>query len=156
MRFLMPPVVITEGEKAADAARAALGKAYVVVATVYGASGTPSAQALAHLRGRTVILWPDASPKGKSHVDRIATALAGIAAEVRVVEPPPDAPEEWDAADASADQVRELVATAQPLKPSASEPSPNQFFGEHGLLLETLGRLIAEEGHIRRGEDERL
>lgn len=63
------PLVVTEGEKAADAA-AALG--CDAIATVCGASSTPNVEALADCRGRDVLLWPDNDDQGRKHMDRIA------------------------------------------------------------------------------------
>jgi hypothetical protein len=50
------------------------------------------------LRGRQVMLWPDKDGPGWAHMERIAAALQGIAAEVRLFEWP-DAPDKGDAAD---------------------------------------------------------
>lgn len=94
-------VVVTEGEKAADALRGstALREAGIgAVGTVTGASGTPGPAALAALRGRRVVLWPDNDGAGFEHMGRIAEALSGIAEEVRWFEWE-DAPEKGDAAD---------------------------------------------------------
>jgi putative DNA primase/helicase len=54
-------VFVCEGEKAADALNTA-GK--LAIATVCGANVTPSSAVLEPLRGRKVILWPDADEKG--------------------------------------------------------------------------------------------
>ena len=66
--------------------------------SVTGAAKTPSPQALEVLRGRTVILWPDADSAGREHMDRIAAALQGVASEVRIFEWE-GAPAKGDAAD---------------------------------------------------------
>lgn len=50
------PVVITEGEKAADALRQVK---VLALGTVTGASSAPSLDALRPLAGRRVFLWPD-------------------------------------------------------------------------------------------------
>ena len=66
------PVVVVEGEKAADA----LAEVYpAVLGTVTGASGTPGAEALEVLRSRRVVLWPDNDEEGRRHMARIAEAL---------------------------------------------------------------------------------
>jgi hypothetical protein len=102
------PVVVTEGEKAADALRRA---GIMGVGTVTGSSGTPSAESLEVLRGRKVILWPDNDKGGFEHMGRVAEGLVDVAAELLWYEWP-DAPEKGDAADlpTSALDITELEA----------------------------------------------
>jgi len=89
------PVVVVEGEKAADA----LAEVYPdVVGTVTGASETPGQEALAVLRDRLIVLWPDNDDPGRAHMQRVAQRLGGIAKEVRVYEPE-GTPDKGDAAD---------------------------------------------------------
>lgn len=90
-----PAVVVTEGEKAAAAL---ISVGVVAVGTVTGAAGTPSAASLEALRGRHVVLWPDADDVGIGHMTRIGAALAGVAASVRWATWL-DAPAHGDAAD---------------------------------------------------------
>ena len=66
------PVVVTEGEKAADALMA---KGIAAVGTVTGASGTPGDEALAVLLPFRTVLWPDNDEQGRNHMRRIAEAL---------------------------------------------------------------------------------
>ncbi len=75
------PVAVVEGEKSADA----LNGAGVILAlgTVTGAGGTPGHEALEVLRGREVILWPDADEPGRKHMRRVAERLEGVAELVR-------------------------------------------------------------------------
>lgn len=89
------PVVLTEGEKPA-AALLAIG--IPALGTVTGASSTPGAESLSILRGRDVVLWPDADDIGRAHMHRIAQALQGVARLVRWIEWP-DAPPGGDAFD---------------------------------------------------------
>lgn len=89
------PVVLCEGERAADAV-ARLG--IEAVGSVCGASATLSPAAAALLAGREVWLWPDADDQGKAHMDRNASALAAAGARVRFIEWA-DAPPKGDAAD---------------------------------------------------------
>jgi hypothetical protein len=66
------PVIVVEGEKAADA----LARVYPpVLGTVTGAGNTPGPEALEVLRDRRVILWPDNDDEGRRHMARIAEAL---------------------------------------------------------------------------------
>ncbi len=78
------PLFVTEGEKAADRLLAIGAQA---VGTVTGAAGAPSAETLEVLSGREVVLWPDADAPGKTHMERIAGLLDGIAASVRTFAP---------------------------------------------------------------------
>lgn len=75
-------VVVTEGEKAADAARR-LG--LLALGTSTGASSAPSPAALAPLKGRTVLLWPDADDEGRRHMERVGRNLRGIVSSVATI-----------------------------------------------------------------------
>jgi putative DNA primase/helicase len=100
-RAVGAPVLIAEGEKAADAA-AALLTGY---AACTWASGCQSAlsMALQPLRGRDVVLWPDADAVGREAMAKLAARLLALDCTVRVVAVPTDLPEGWDLADALAD-----------------------------------------------------
>ncbi|MEJ7654176.1 MAG: toprim domain-containing protein, partial [Chloroflexia bacterium] len=105
-------VVVAEGEPAADAL---LEKDIAAVATVTGASGTPSDDSLQLLLGRTVYLWPDADTAGIEHMDRLGERLRALGCEdVRVVRG-------VDAADVVGGDVRRLLSKARPWQP----PKPN-------------------------------
>ena len=92
------PVVLAEGEKAADAAGRLLPD-HVAVATFGGAGGAGKADWSALAR-RRVVIWPDADEPGKQYAAVASRCLALASAEVSIVAPPADAPEGWDAADA--------------------------------------------------------
>jgi len=82
-------IVITEGEKAADAV-AALG---VVATTWAGGTGavgegertTWTAQFAEHFRGAHLALWPDNDDVGRAAMAKIAAVLRGVAAEVLTI-----------------------------------------------------------------------
>ena len=93
------PIIVTEGEKAASAL---VDEGFHAVATVTGASGTPSDDVLADLEGRAVVLWPDADDVGREHMARVGEHLADRAA-VGWIEPPGDVDKGWDAYDAIAE-----------------------------------------------------
>jgi hypothetical protein len=76
------PIILVEGEKAADALAV---RGFHALATVTGASGTPSVEPLAVLHGRDVIVWPDNDAIGRKHMTRIAQMLHGKAARVRML-----------------------------------------------------------------------
>ncbi|CAN5863192.1 hypothetical protein BH24CHL6_BH24CHL6_09320 [soil metagenome] len=93
-------IVITEGEKAADALLAIGSQA---LGTVTGAATAPGPAACQVLRARNVLLWPDADEPGRKHMRTVAERLARVASSVRWLEPPTDVASGWDAADAFAD-----------------------------------------------------
>lgn len=132
-------VVITEGEKAADAARR-LG--LLALGTSTGASSAPSPAALAPLRGREVILWPDADPEGGKHMTRVARNLRDLATTVRTLSWP-DAPPKGDAADfvrcglGREDFDRLLAAT--PARAAADRDCPLRYL--HDGVAEALAEL---------------
>lgn len=88
-------VIITEGEKAADYARR-LG--LLALGTSTGAGACPSPEAMAPLKGRKVVLWPDNDDDGRRHMGLVKAALKDIAASVAVLTWK-DAPPKGDAAD---------------------------------------------------------
>ena len=146
----LAPIVLVEGEKAADALTTA---GVPALASVTGAAATPSAATLAELAGRSVILWPDNDEPGRKHMAAIAERLAEVAA-VGTVEWP-EAPAKGDAADfldgtRSADDVRALLAKARPAETYRTladiddsppgelllgmlEDGPNLFYGAGGI-----------------------
>lgn len=86
------PVIVCEGEKAAEAL-ADVG--LLAVATVTGANKTPSDASLAVLQGREVWLWPDNDDLGREHMAKIATRIQPAPKWIKWS----DAPEKGDAAD---------------------------------------------------------
>jgi putative DNA primase/helicase len=112
------PVVVTDGEKACDAA-ARLLSAFAAVTNPNGAKSADKAD-WSPLRGRVVTIWPDADAAGLAFAKVAAKAiLAAGAASVATCAPPRGVSVGWDAADALAagwDEKRaaELVASAAP------------------------------------------
>jgi putative DNA primase/helicase len=111
------PVMVAEGEKAADAASRLL-PAFVVVTSPNGAKGATNAD-WSPLQGREVTIWPDADEPGRSYAEIVTReAIAVAALSVVVISPPADVPDGWDAADASAEgwteaRTAELVQSAK-------------------------------------------
>jgi hypothetical protein len=134
-----PLVVLTEGEKAAQAL---IDVGIQAVGTVTGASATPGRAPLADLNGRKVVLWPDADDVGYDHMKRIATRLRGIATALYWIEVPGAQPHD-DSVEAiarfGADGVLEMV-----LNPGAV-PSV-------GLKVERLG--MGYRGYAKVGKVE--
>jgi putative DNA primase/helicase len=145
-------VLITEGEKAADAA-AALFPSAVCITWPSGCKAIAKAD-WSPVAGRAVTLWPDADDVGRQAMAKLAPLLLQAGArQVRIVTPPPDAPEGWDLADAdwTPEQAAaylianrsapitqpEPAAPAEPVAPAEPEldPPPIPATTEHFTCL---------------------
>lgn len=94
-------IYLTEGELKCDRLNQALrdaGLDALAVATVAGASGTPSDTVLAALVDYDVVLWPDNDDPGRGHMQRIAVWLVARGESPRWVHWP-EAPAKGDVAD---------------------------------------------------------
>lgn len=109
------PVIVTEGEKAAQALYVHLTKRniaiakregiklpkapYVVLGTVTGAAEVPQPEVFNSIKDRVVYLWPDNDKSGKEHMNKVAAVLktvSDIPARILVWD---EAPDKGDAAD---------------------------------------------------------
>jgi putative DNA primase/helicase len=112
------PVVVTEGEKAADAA-AELLPDMVVVTSPNGSKSAAKAD-WSVLRARRVMIWPDADTAGMEYAQAVARQLAAIGSEtVTIISPPHGVATGWDADDAKNDgwdqaRAEQIVADALP------------------------------------------
>ncbi|WP_244441307.1 DUF3987 domain-containing protein [Methylosinus trichosporium] len=110
------PVIVCEGEKSADAAGRLLPD-YVAVTSMNGADNAGKADWSA-LRGRRVVIWPDADEKGARYADAVAAlSLAAGATSVAIVDLPEASPKGADAADfeelgGAPDAAAEFIADA--------------------------------------------
>jgi putative DNA primase/helicase len=95
------PVLISEGEKSADAA-AGLFPDHACI-TWCGGTGGLNVSDWSVLTGRSVTLWPDADGPGRQTMAKLAQRLLPIASAVVVVKVPPALPDGWDLADAAAE-----------------------------------------------------
>ncbi|KZK79380.1 hypothetical protein PsW64_03004 [Pseudovibrio sp. W64] len=122
------PIVIVEGEKAADAARRLLPR-HVCISSSGGSNAAKKADWSA-LAGREVIIWPDADEAGLKFADEVVSCLEKVgAASVTVLVPPDGVPKSWDAADALADewtpeQAEDLVLSSQVEDAQGPEAKP--------------------------------
>jgi hypothetical protein len=91
------PVLVVEGEKAADAATMRF-KDYVVVTSPGGSNAARKAE-WSPLKGRRAVIWPDADEPGSKYADTVADLLQDITASTHVVAIPPSMPRGWDLAD---------------------------------------------------------
>lgn len=130
------PVLITEGEKAADAA-AKLLTDYAVCTWSSGCKAFFKTN-WHPLSGRTVILWPDADAPGREAMAKLGPRLQQLGCIVSIVNPPDSLPPGWDLADATdwkPSQVAKVISSAKQLPPlpelkpapepaAAPQPSP--------------------------------
>ena len=117
------PVLIAEGEKAADAAATHLPD-HAVLTWPSGCKAIDKAN-WSPLAGRHLILWPDADDVGRQAMAKLARRLLSITASIAIITPPDDVAAGWDAADATTEQATTLLAAARPIdapQPSAPEP----------------------------------
>jgi putative DNA primase/helicase len=138
------PVIVTEGEKAADAA-AELLPDHVAV-TSPGGSKASGAADWSPLAGRGVRIWPDADEPGQAYARDVLDMLATLspAPTVAVVQPPAGVAEGWDAADALAEGwtpalAAEMIAKAVPASGEGAAASRSSKSATRELLLDLLG-----------------
>jgi putative DNA primase/helicase len=125
-------VIVTEGEKACDAASKLLAD-YVATSAPNGSKSAAKAD-WTPLYGRTVIIWPDADDAGQAFAHEAANCiLKAGAASVHILNPPHGMEEGWDAADALAQgwnkvRIQALMEAAQELesKKPSNEPPPRK------------------------------
>ena len=129
-------VYVTEGEKAANAL-AALG----MIATSPGGAGKWRLEFSETLRGRHVVLLPDADQPGFDHCEVVSQALNGIAKSVRVVALPglKEKQDVYDYLDAGGTRA-DLEALAKATKPD-TEPL---------TLIGLMGKIEALEKEVNR------
>ncbi len=119
------PVLVVEGEKAADAATE-LFPGHACLSWQGGTNATAKAD-WTPLAGRSVAVWPDNDAPGRRAAEAVAAAVhpAG-AARVAVVDVPRSWPDGWDVADAlpdgvAADRLWDMLAAAEGAEPEAVE-----------------------------------
>jgi putative DNA primase/helicase len=127
------PMVICEGEKAADAATGLLS-GFVVVTSPNGSKSAGKAD-WSRLRGRAVTVWPDADVTGLEYARQVANLVTAAGAlSVAIVSPPEGVAVGWDAADAVAQgwdgaRAAELVAAAKPAERKAGRRDDEEHSG---------------------------
>lgn len=114
------PVLVVEGEKAAEAAKKMVGNQYVVMTWPNGSNAVEKAS-WKPLKGRDVLIWPDNDEAGIAAAKKISEIIPSPKS-VKVIDPSDMAPK-WDAADAIIDGMTEETfeawATARIQKPTA-------------------------------------
>ncbi|WP_051849001.1 DUF3987 domain-containing protein [Thiomonas sp. FB-Cd] len=124
-------VIVTEGEKAADA----LVKLGVIATTSGGASSADTAD-WAPLQGRRVLIWPDFDAAGAKYAQTVAAKLQGIAAEVRIIDvvrlnlPPKGDAAEWLEAHPEATAEHVLALPVIQSEVADQWPEPQELVAE--------------------------
>lgn len=125
------PIVISEGEKSADATHDFIGTEYVCLTSPGGSKAADKSDWRAVAR-RDVIIWPDNDEPGQAYAQTVArAATANGAKSVSIIQVPAGKSEGWDAANAEQDgwstqQALELVRSAKPLDPNWQADKSNQ------------------------------
>lgn len=91
------PILIVEGEKAADAARK-FATGYIVMTWANGASSSTHVE-WSTIYKRKILLWPDSDEAGNKAMREIAAILHNECPEVKIIDTT-NLPLNWDAADA--------------------------------------------------------
>ena len=162
------PIVVVEGEKAADRL---MNIGILATTCVGGGNGVPMAD-WSPLAGRTIVLWPDndqAASHGKPTAAqawqaKLLTALQRVRnVTVHVVSPPAGKPPTWDAADATNEECENLInqAVRQPpvmrshrgmniiaadISTFNPEPPPMRFLVDGSIPLGYAGLFAAAGG----------
>jgi putative DNA primase/helicase len=162
LHFDGSPIIVTEGEKAADAAKRLMPD-YVAI-TSQGGSKAPKESDWSLLKNRDVLIWPDNDPEGFAYAAYVAEVLQAQGCKVQRLKIPADWPEKYDAADFEADgrpidwlheqlasgAIVEVVQTQAgrvaadcPIA-SGSEPWPTYHDGEFSI---SRGGVFRSSGH---------
>lgn len=131
------PVLVVEGEKTADAA-ARLLPDYVCTTSPHGSQSARKAD-WSLLKGRLVVIAPDADEPGEGYLRDVAEAAREAGAtEVRVLRPRDvraDAPDGWDLADALTEGIsaEALVAAITPYQFGGPGPDEDHTRAHHRM-----------------------
>jgi hypothetical protein len=132
------PIVLVEGEKAADAARVIFGDKAIPTTTAMGAGSFPRTD-VAPLAGHPFLIWPDNDACGQNYARAAMKALSKLGCSIRVVDVAALAkidggahvvthnPDGWDAADAAVEwnDLAALLAKVMELaREHKEEPDP--------------------------------
>lgn len=127
------PVMLCEGEKACESAKAIMAGKYVCLTWPGGVNGFDKAD-WAPIYGRYVSIWPDADEPGRMAALKLAALLYGKVKRVKILGVPDDVFDGWDAADALAEGMdyEKFKLWAKPLM---REFEPNMIAESRGHVL---------------------
>jgi archaellum biogenesis ATPase FlaH len=143
-------VVIVEGEKAQEAG-VDTDLPFIWLGTTGGANSTPNAIALAPLKGKTIVLWPDADDIGRKHMQDIAKVLYTMGIVVAIVDTA-NLPDGSDMADLDANLASTLIANAVLYAPTQRVGVPKVFGHADvvGLFTAEIDRIAASRSTGQR------
>ncbi len=104
-------IIITEGEKCAQVL---IDLGISATTVIGGANFDPAKTDFSPLAGKDITIWPDNDKAGQGYVESLKTGLQSIKPRsLRVIIPPADKQEKWDAADAVQDglNIKEFLKT---------------------------------------------
>lgn len=150
-------VIIVEGEKPADYL---ISLGLVATTNIGGANAPLEKTDCKPLEGKDIVLWPDNDDAGIQHqkrwFERLKKMNVGI---IRLVQPPRNAGDKWDAADCEPRKVKQLLKVARiihrPVDVMADEflaksydesPPKREYLIEGGFALNSMSILAAEGG----------
>lgn len=131
-----------EGEKDADALRA-LG---FTATTASGGAKTPWHESLTpYFKDRHVVILPDADAPGRAHAQKVAAAINGVAASVRVLDLFPERRDgsdvsDWIADDRAGAKLAKLAKDAPLWEPTADKPGDDEA-GKDDAEIAKLARM---------------
>jgi hypothetical protein len=152
------PVLVVEGEKTADAA-GRLFPDHVATTSPSGANAAHLAN-FTLLKGRNVVIWPDADAAGAKYASTFAEgARAAGTAQVTIVQLPDGLPESWDLADPlpagrSANQLRALLDQPAPAAHQSLDDDTelDRLAKLSGLQYERERERAAKQLGVRQGQ----
>lgn len=140
-------VIIVEGEKCADALRRMLAGLPFVVVSWPGGGKAVKLVDWAPLKGRKVVIWPDADEAGRAAGLAIAGLLENVAAGVRIAVAPEGKPEGWDCADAEA-EAWTGTAALEWLRGAVREPKYFALAAQDGSVADERPTIRLEAGKL--------
>lgn len=147
------PVLLTEGEKAADAARELLGNYFVCMTWPNGANSSDKAD-WSPLYGRELLLWPDNDKAGRQAMGEIAARLSEHCPKIKIVDVS-DLPPGHDLADCSTWNAADVIAWAKPrarLYQAEEQPPPVEPYEptlDEQLAFNDDGKIICNMNNVR-------
>jgi len=135
---LLKPILICEGEKAADAAEKILED--WITTTTAGGSNRPHKSDFTPLKGRIILIWPDNDEAGQKYAQEVyKLALSAEAKRVAIIKVPEGKAKKWDAAEALAEGTTELdimrwVNEGKVIKDSKEETEKTSKKGWNSLI----------------------
>jgi hypothetical protein len=125
-------IILVEGEKCADALASIKINA---TSAMQGCHAPIDKTDWTALKGKTVVVWPDADKGSYEWAKNVAQHLIGLGCTVKGVTPPADAAVGWDAADCIAEggDPQQLIDAAFDFQEPAGSPPPRSLASANDL-----------------------